>query len=83
MLLSGKDLSESTTRILKLIPVAAFSALVANDLLNDKVLHAHSMADLISLIACIPVIIVACKTKSLSLCILVGVVSYAALKFFI
>lgn len=63
------------------IPVAAFAALVANDLFKPEHFANGAVENLLPLVACIPVIIVARKTRSLMWCIIVGVAVFAALFF--
>lgn len=82
MLIADKELPAQFNRALGFIPAAAFSALVVNDLFNPEVWSLGVWAGLKPLVAIIPVIIVALKTKSLALCIVVGVAVYGVLSLF-
>ena len=74
--LKQRTLSERTTRILSLIPAAAFAALVANDLLSNEMLEAGFPAAFVPLGATAVVVVVAHKSKSLLASAVAGVVSY-------
>ena len=76
---AGKELPASLVKALNYIPVAAFAALVANDLVSVEAFATGLWPALLPFAAAIPVIIVALKTKSLALCIIVGVACYALL----
>lgn len=78
--LTGRDLPAKVENGLSYIPVAAFAALVANDLFKPEVWSSGDLwAVALPFIASIPVVFVALKTKSLALCIIVGCVAYALL----
>lgn len=77
LLLKGKQLPERVTSALNLIPPAVFAALIANDLFSLNMFDVGIWQGLRPLIAAILVFIVGKKTKSLVLCIIVGVCSYA------
>ena len=81
LLLSGRELPESIERALNFVPVAAFAALVANDLVDPAAWVDPSIHDVIPLIAALPVIVIALKTRSLAACIIAGVGFYALLAF--
>ena len=81
LLLADRSLPPTLEQALDFVPVCAFAALVANDLINPATLATGSIAAFIPLIAAIPVVAVAVKTKSLALCIVVGVGVYALLMF--
>ena len=72
-LLKGRELPPKLEQALNYIPPAAFAALVVNDLFTLELLHAATWREYIGLIASIPVIIVALKTRSLTWCIVTGV----------
>jgi branched-subunit amino acid transport protein len=82
LLLANRQMPERLTLALDYIPVAAFAALVVNSLFDPTNFSAGPAANLIPLVAIIPVIIVARKTKSLWLCIVVGVIAYAIIQWF-
>lgn len=75
--LKGRELSPGVERALGYIPVAAFAALVANDLFDP----ASGVAGLepVSLVSAILVVAVAKKTGSLIWCALAGMAAYALL----
>ena len=78
--LTGRELPAKVENGLSYIPVAAFAALVANDLFKPEVWAAGDpWSILLPFIAAIPVVLVAVKWKSLALCIIVGCVAYALL----
>lgn len=77
--LKGRRLSPSIETALKLIPPAAFAALVANDLFAPGMFSAGIWAGAVPLLAALVVIVVAWKTKSLLLCGVTGVAAYALL----
>lgn len=77
--LAGRDLPVRLTRMLDYIPVCAFAALVANDLFKPDAFSQGPWQVILPFIAAVPVIVVARKTRSLALCIVVGVVGYALL----
>jgi len=79
LLFAHRDIPPRLLEVLDYIPVAAFAALVANDLFAPSRFSAGLWANLLPLIAIIPVILVARKTKSLWLCIVVGIAAYALL----
>ncbi|MDR1016821.1 MAG: AzlD domain-containing protein [Coriobacteriales bacterium] len=81
LLFGGKSLPPALKQALAYIPPAAFAALVASDLFKPENWQAGWVANLIPLAALIPVALVGRKTKSLWLCIIVGVACYAALKY--
>ena len=76
VLLRGRSLSPRVERALSLIPVAAFAALVANDLFKPDMFADGVWPAAIPLIATVLVVFVGYKTKSLLWCIIVGVVAY-------
>lgn len=75
--LKGRELPAGVVRALNLIPPAAFAALVANDLLSPTMFANGLGAGLMPLIAAVLTMIVGYLRKSLVLCIIVGVGSYA------
>lgn len=79
LLIADREMPHEFNRALGFIPAAAFSALVMNDLFNPQVWSAGIWQGLLPFIAIIPVIVVALKTKSLALCIIVGIVAYGLL----
>ena len=66
----------------RVIPPAAFAALVANDLLNPGMFDAGVWPAAIPLVAAVASALVAVKTKSLLWTAVAGVAVYAALAFF-
>ena len=79
---ADRELPQALQTALGYIPVAAFAALVANDLFKPEALSTGLWSFLLPFIAAIPVVFVAVKTKSLALCIVIGVVAYALLLLF-
>jgi branched-subunit amino acid transport protein len=77
--LAGRDLPAGLVRMLDYIPVCAFSALVANDLFKPEAFALGPWQVLLPYLAAVPVVAVALKTRSLALCIVVGVAAYAVL----
>jgi branched-subunit amino acid transport protein len=80
LLFSNRTIPPEVQTALQFIPVAAFAALVANDLFNPEKFALGLMPNVIPLIAAIPVVLVAYKSKSLWLCIVVGVATLAILQ---
>jgi branched-subunit amino acid transport protein len=80
LLFSNRQIPREVESALQFIPVAAFAALVANDLFSPAAFASFSPATLVPLIAALPVVLVALKTKSLWLCIVVGVACFALLQ---
>ena len=72
--LKGRELSPRVSEALGLIPVAAFAALVANDLFDPA-----SGVSLSALLTAGLVVVVARRTGSLIWCALTGMVAYALL----
>jgi branched-subunit amino acid transport protein len=83
LLFGGRQLPQGVLNALEYIPVAAFAALVANDLFTPANWSLGVLPNILPLLALVPVVPVALKTKSLWLCILVGVAAYALLKYVI
>ncbi|MDD6729808.1 MAG: AzlD domain-containing protein [Eggerthellaceae bacterium] len=79
--LKGRELPAGVQRALNLIPVAAFSALVANDLFAPGMFDAGFWPAAMPLVAAAVVVVVAWKTRSLVWCAVTGVVVYAILLF--
>lgn len=79
LVLADRDLPSGLMRALEFVPVCAFAALVANDLINPAAFSQGLWPALMPFIAAIPVVIVAVKTKSLAGCIVAGVAMYAVL----
>ena len=80
-LLKGRTLPPRVERAFGLIPVAAFAALVANDLLNPSLVATDPMGAAIPLVAAVPVLVTARKTGSLIWSALVGMAVYALLAY--
>ena len=78
-LLRGRSLSPRVSEALGYIPPAAFAALAANDLLNPGMIDAGIWPAAAPLVASAIVAIVACKTKSMLWCCVVGVAAYLLL----
>ncbi len=78
-LLRGRALSPRVSEALGYIPPAAFAALVANDLLAPGMFSAGLWPAAAPLVAAAIVAIVACKTKSMLWCCVVGVAVYTLL----
>lgn len=81
MALKGRELPAGVVRALNLIPPAAFAALVANDLFSPSMFANGIWQGLMPLIAAVLTLIAGYWRKSLALCIVVGVGSYAAMMF--
>ncbi|MDR1714119.1 MAG: AzlD domain-containing protein [Coriobacteriales bacterium] len=77
--LKGRQLPERLEQALGYIPPAAFAALVANDLLTLPAAEAEPWPILIPLLAAIPVVVIARKTRSLLWCIVAGVATFGLL----
>ena len=77
--LRGRELPERVSRALGLIPVAAFSALVANDLFAPGMFDAGFVQGLVPLAAAAVVAVVAVRSKSLVASALTGIAVYGAL----
>ncbi len=78
--LRGRELSARVVAILDLIPVAAFSALVANDLYQPAAWAAGNVWQaLVPLIAAGGVVVIARRTGSLIICAVAGLVFYLVL----
>ncbi|MGN0034207.1 MAG: AzlD domain-containing protein [Coriobacteriales bacterium] len=77
--LAGRELPVWLARMLDYIPVCAFAALVANDLFKPEALSQGPWQVLLPYLAALPVVLVARRTRSLALCIVVGVGAYALL----
>ena len=75
--LKGRTLPDNLVRALNLIPPAAFAALVANDLISPGMFDAGMWQGLMPLAAAVLTMVVGYLRKSLVLCIVVGVGSYA------
>lgn len=82
-LLSGRTLPRGIQAGLDFVPVAAFTALVANDLFSPARIAAGLWPTMLPLLAALPVVIVAIKTRSLVACVVVGVVVFAVLSMII
>ncbi len=80
-LLKGKELPEKVSRALNLIPAATFAALIANDLFSVGMFSNGLWEGMMPLIAAVLVCIAGYIKKSLVLCIVVGVASYAIMMF--
>lgn len=76
-----KGLPPRLERALKLIPSAAFAALVANDVLKPGMFSGDVLQNLVPVIASLAVVVVALKTKSLLICTIVGCLSFALVAF--
>ena len=77
--LKGRQLSPTVETALRLIPPAAFAALVANDLFTPGMFAAGLWPACVPLVAAVAVALVAWKTKSLLFSAIAGVVAYALL----
>ena len=75
--LKGRTLPDNLVRALNLIPPAAFAALVANDLFSPGMFDAGLWQGLMPLAAAVLTMMVGYLRKSLVLCIVGGVGSYA------
>lgn len=78
-LLRGRSLSPRVIEALGYIPPAAFAALAANDLISKDMFVTGVWPASAPLVAAAIVVVVACKTKSMLWCCLVGVASYLLL----
>lgn len=79
VVLADRQLPASLQLALDYVPVAAFAALVANDLFTPGAFSAGLWPAMLPYLAALPVVFCALKTKSLVLCIVVGVAAYALL----
>lgn len=80
-MLKGRDLPDGLQAALNLIPPAAFSALVANDLFKPGAFDTGLWPAAVPLVASIIVVVVARKTGSLIWCAVAGVAAYAVLMY--
>lgn len=78
---SGRSMPALLVEALAYIPVAAFAALVANDLFSPAAIAAGPVQTFVPLVAALPVVICAVKTRSLALCVVMGVVAYGILAY--
>lgn len=78
-LLKGHELSGRLSSALGLIPAAAFSALVANDLFRPEAFAQGPWPAAVPLVAAGVVVLVGVRTRSLVWCALAGVGCYALL----
>ena len=76
LVLKGRELPENIVSALNLIPAATFAALIANDLFSLDMFDVSIWQGVRPLIAALLVFIAGKTTKSLVLCIVVGVCSY-------
>jgi branched-subunit amino acid transport protein len=81
--LRSRPLTPGLARALGYIPIAAFAALVANDLFDPEGWAADPLRAALPLAAAALVAVVARKTRSLMWCAVVGVAAYALLLFVI
>lgn len=79
LVLAGRRLPASLELALDYVPAAAFAALVANDLFTPGAFSAGLWPAALPYLAALPVVVCALKTKSLVLCIVVGIAVYALL----
>lgn len=77
--LADRKLPSQLQEALDYVPVAAFAALVANDLFTPDTFSLGVWPTILPFVASLPVVILAVKTHSLALCIVVGVAVYALL----
>ncbi len=77
--LGSRELPPKVKGALETIPVAAFSALVANDLFQPEAWSQGFGACAVPLASAAVVAVCARRTKSLALCAAVGVAAYLAL----
>ncbi len=81
LLLKGKKLSPTIEQTLGFIPPAAFAALAANDLLTPGMFASGIWPAASPLIASLIVVVAAKISKSLIVCVIVGVAAYGLLMF--
>ncbi|MGI6591403.1 MAG: AzlD domain-containing protein [Eggerthellaceae bacterium] len=77
--LKGRELKPQTIHVLQMIPVAAFAALVTNDLFKPDLWAQGVWNGAMPLLAAAVVAWIAVKTKNLLVCALAGVGVYALL----
>ena len=77
--LQGRQLPDGLVAALGFIPVAAFAALVANDLFSPAMFENGIWQGVVPLIAAAIVLFVARKTSSLIWCAITGLAVYALL----
>jgi branched-subunit amino acid transport protein len=77
--LRGRQMPARVSSALEMIPVAAFAALVANDLFSPTMFDGGIWEGLVPLIAAAGVVVVARKTGSLVWCAVAGIVFYVLL----
>ncbi|MDR3322679.1 MAG: AzlD domain-containing protein [Zoogloeaceae bacterium] len=63
------------------IPIAAFAALVTNDLFQPHAFASGAWPALLPYVALIPVLVVARMTRSLGLCTVTGVLAFGVLQW--
>lgn len=79
LMLKGKVLPPRVKDAVSLIPLAAFAALLANDLLSPHMFEKGIAQGLVPLIAAAAVIVVARITRSLVWCVVVGLAGFTLL----
>jgi branched-subunit amino acid transport protein len=79
--LAGRRIPARLEQALRYIPVAAFCALVANDLFVPERLALGLAANLMPVLALAPVVIVSLRWRSLWLAIVTGCASFALLSW--
>lgn len=77
--LGSRELSPRVRQALETIPVAAFAALVANDLFRPDLWAQGPTACAVPLLSAAVVALCAVRTRSLALCAAVGVAAYLVL----
>ncbi len=77
--LGSRELSPRVRQALETIPVAAFAALVANDLFQPDLWAQGPAACVVPLLSAAVVAVCAVRTRSLALCAGVGVAAYLVL----
>lgn len=79
LLLGNRSLPHKVEQALSLIPVAAFAALVANDLVQPQAYAEDPRAAVVAAVSAATVAVVARRTGSLVWCAVVGMGIYALL----
>lgn len=82
-LLRSRELPERAREAISLIPVAAFTALVANDLSDLDLFATDPFHGVMTLVASLVVVVVARLTRSLIWCALAGMAAYSVLVYLV
>ena len=80
LLFARRRIPESAQSLLGYIPVSAFAALVASDVFKPEAFAPGLWPALLPCLALVPVAVAARKTRSLGVCIVVGILAFWGLQ---